>query len=175
MRRIIIATAGLFIGGAGVLALAAPAFAADTPVTVEITGGDLSISAPGTVDLGTATAGSDQQDVTANLGDVLVSDQRAGILGWTASAVSTDFIGQADGNQVLSASTVAYAAGGATVTGHATVTANDLAAMDTEGPVQTASEAVGVNTASWNPVITVPVPADVVADTYGATITHSVI
>jgi hypothetical protein len=175
MRRIIIATAGLFIGGAGVLALAAPAFAADTPVTVEITGGDLSISVPGSADLGTATAGSEQQDITGNLGDVLVSDQRASILGWTASAFSSNFTGEADGNQVLSASTVAYAAGSAVVVGRATVTATDLTAMDTESPVQTASDAVGVNTASWNPTITVPVPADVVADTYGATITHSVI
>jgi hypothetical protein len=61
MRRIIIATAGLFIGGAGVLALAVPAFAATTPattpVTVQITGGGLAISAPvASVSLGSAAA-----------------------------------------------------------------------------------------------------------------------
>jgi hypothetical protein len=175
-----IVTAGLFIGGAGVLGLAGPAFAATgppagTPVTVEITGGDLNISAPtATVDLGTAVGSSSGQDITGKLGEVLVSDQRAGVLGWTASAGATDFTGSATGSTPISASTVTYAAGAATVVGTSTVTPTDLTAMDTEGAVQTASDVVGDNTASWNPSIKVPVPAHEVAGTFGATITHSV-
>jgi len=59
MRKMIIAAAtALFMGGAGVLALAVPAFAATgpTPVTVEITGGALGISVPAAADLGTTAA-----------------------------------------------------------------------------------------------------------------------
>jgi hypothetical protein len=176
MRRIIIATAGLFIGGAGVLALAAPAFAADTPVTVQITGGSLAISAPvASVSLGSAAASASGQNITGQLGVVLVSDQRAGIAGWVASAGSTNFTTAATGGVPIAAGTVTYTPGAATVTGTATVTPANLTSMASPGTVQTATAVVGVNTASWNPSIMVPVPAGAVAGTYGATITHSVL
>ncbi len=175
MRKVLIATAGIFIAGAGVLTLAAPAFAADTPVTVEVTGGDLGISAPtDTTDLGTTGGSSDAQAITGLLGAVIVSDQRAGNVGWIATAGSTDFTGTAGGSQAILASTVTYTPGAAFVVGTSTVTPTDLTAMDTADAVQTASDVVGVNTATWNPSIMVPVPAGAVADTYGATITHSV-
>ena len=175
MRRIIIATAGLLIGGAGVLTLAVPAFAADTPVTVQITGGALSISAPaGPVNLGTAAASSSPQSITGQLGAVLVSDQRAGIAGWVATAGSTNFTTAVTGGVPIAAGTVTYTPGAATVTGTATVTPANLTSMATPGTVQTATAVVGVNTASWNPSIMVPVPGGAVAGTYGATITHSV-
>ena len=98
MRRTIISSAAaLFIGGAGVLTLAVPAFAAtasDTPVTVEVTGGALTISAPtGSVDLGSVTTSGSIQTVSALLGNVVVTDNRAGTAGWTATASGTDFTG----------------------------------------------------------------------------------
>jgi hypothetical protein len=98
MRKTIIATASaLFIGGAGVVTFAAPAFAAttaDTPVTVQITGGALGISAPvGPVNLGSAAASADAQTVTGSLGPVVVTDLRAGIAGWVATAGSSSFTG----------------------------------------------------------------------------------
>ena len=90
MRKMIIATAAsLLVGGAGVLALAVPAFAAGTPVTVVITGGALGISAPtATVPLG-APGSATAQTVTAPLGPVLVTDLRAGVAGWVATVGST--------------------------------------------------------------------------------------
>jgi hypothetical protein len=175
MRKVLIATAGMFIAGAGVLTLAAPAFAADTPVTVQITGGDLAISAPATsVSLGTKAGSSDAQSITGQLGVVLVSDQRAGIAGWVATAGSTNFTGSATGSTPISAATVTYLPGTAFVVGTATVAPTSLTAMTTPGTVQTATAVVGVNTATWNPGIGVPIPAGAVAGTYSATITHSV-
>ena len=99
MRKTIIATAAaLFIGGAGVLALAVPASAATTPVTVQVTGGALAISAPaGPVSLGTAAGSASAQTLTAPLGPVVVTDLRAGVAGWVATAGSTDFTGSAGG------------------------------------------------------------------------------
>ncbi len=173
--KVIIATAGIFIAGAGVLTLAVPAFAADTPVTVQINGGDLAISAPtASVRLGTKTGSSDAQNITGSLGVVLVSDQRAGIAGWVATAGSTDFTGSATGSTPISAATVTYLPGTAFVVGTSTVTPTSLTAMTTPGTVQTATAVVGVNTATWNPGIGVPIPAGAVAGTYSATITHSV-
>jgi len=175
MRTTTIASAAaLLIGGAAVLTFAAPAFAAtvaDTPVTVQITGGALGISAPaGPVNLGSAAASADVQTVTGLLGLVAVTDLRAGIAGWVATAGSSAFTGPT----ALLGSAAAYAPGTAVVTGTATVTATNLASMITPGTTQTATAVLGVNTATWNPSITVTLPAGAQAGTYGATITHSV-
>jgi hypothetical protein len=175
MRKMIIATAAsLLVGGAGVLALATPAFAAGTPVTVTINaGGGLGISAPvGPVSLGAATASASAQTVTGSLGPVLVTDLRAGILGWVATAGSTDFTGPA--GPTISAATMTYTPGTAVVVGLATVTPTSLTAMGTPGTVQTATAVTGVNTATWNPSIGVLIPAGALAGSYSATITHSV-
>ena len=172
MRNTIIATAtALFIGGAGVLALAVPASAATTPVTVLVTGGALGISAPiASVPLGTAAASSSAQTVTGSLGPVVVSDLRAGIAGWVATAGSTSFVGP----DTILGSAAAYTPGAAVVVGTATVTPLSLASMITPGTVQTATAVFGVNTATWDPSIAVTLPAGAQAGTYGATITHSV-
>src|ERR1700730_517698 len=93
MRNTIIATAtALLIGGAGILALAVPASAATTPVTVLVNGGSLGISERGApASLGTASGTSSAQTVSGSLGPVLVSALRAGIAGWVAPAGSTAF------------------------------------------------------------------------------------
>ena len=174
MRIMKIATAALFLGAAGVLTFAAPAFAdtgTTTPVTVLVTGGALGISAPAaSVALGTAPGSASSQTVTGSLGPVVVTDLRAGIAGWVATAGSSAFTGPT----ALLGSAAAYAPGTAVVTGTATVTATNLASMITPGTTQTATAVLGVNTATWNPSITVTLPAGAQAGTYGATITHSV-
>ena len=103
----------------------------------------------------------------------MVSDLRAGILGWVTSAGSTSFTGPA--GPTVSAATMTYAPGTAVVVGIATVTPISLTAMTTPGTVQTATAVTGVNTATWNPSIGVVIPAGAVAGTYTATITHSVL
>jgi len=172
MRKMIIASAAaLFIGGAGVLALAVPASAATTPVTVQVTGGALGISAPvASVSLGTASGSSSAQTVTGSLGLVVVSDLRAGVAGWVATAGSTSFVGP----QTILGSAATYTPGTAVVVGIATVTPLSLASMITAGTVQTATAVLGVNTATWDPSIAVTLPAGAQAGTYSATITHSV-
>jgi hypothetical protein len=175
MRKTIIATAtALFIAGAGVVTFAAPAFADGpfgTPVTVEITGGALSITVPASADLATKPASASAQTVTGSLGAVVVTDLRAGILGWVATAGSTDFTGGAG----IPATAETYTPGTTTVVGHATVTPITLTGMTVGGgTVQTATAVIGVNTATWTPSIAVVIPAGAVAATYSATITHSV-
>lgn len=60
------------------------------------------------------------------------------------------------------------------VTGSATVTASNLIPLYPPGPVQTATNVSGINTATWNPSISVTIPANALAGTYSSTITHSV-
>jgi hypothetical protein len=166
----------LLIGGAAVLTFAAPAFAAtaaNTPVTVTVTGGALGISAPtASVLLGTPSGSASAQTVTAPLGTVLVTDARAGIAGWVATVGSTDFTGPTP----ILAGAVAYTPGAPTVGGIATVTPGAVTALSNAVTTiaQTATAVSGVNTASWIPSIAVTIPAGALAGSYGATITHSV-
>jgi hypothetical protein len=101
---------------------------------------------------------------------VTVYDQRGGVTNWTASVISTAFTppsGPAD-----PASNVSYAAGTITASG---VVPTAAPAPDLTGvsPVVTGASS-GISTASWNPTITVIVPANYAPGVYSATITHSV-
>ncbi len=151
--------------------VAMPAVAA-TPASFTLTAGALSISAPtGSVSLGTQVASTSSSTITGPLGVVAVSDQRGGPTTWTASVISTAFTppsGPAD-----PASNVSYAAGA--ITQSATVVATAVPAPDLTGvsPVVTGAS-TGISSASWNPAISVVVPANFAPGVYSATITHSV-
>jgi hypothetical protein len=164
----IVACAALLVFGA------APAFAA-TDATFEITGGALAITAPtGSVPLGTAPASPGTQDIGAALGNVTVTDGRGGVAGWVASVISTAFTPPAPAAAVT-ASAVLYATPAATKTGTSTVTAQNANGPIGVMPVQTATGVTGANTATWNPTITVHVPAGAMPGVYTATLTHSIV
>ncbi|HEX6359620.1 hypothetical protein [Actinophytocola sp.] len=158
-----------------VLLVGGTANAADTITTFTLTAGEFTISAPtGTVALGTATAKATAQTVGPfSLGDVTVTDARGGVLGWTASAISSAFTGGSG----LAPTAITYTPPVATVTptGLAVLAAptakTDLTAVTA---VQVASTVTGPHTAVWNPTLTFAVPAGAIAGTYTATLTHSV-
>jgi hypothetical protein len=144
---------------------------AATPTTFELTAGGLSISAPtGSVSLGSQVASTSSSTIAGQLGVVTVSDQRGGVTTWTASVISTAFTppsGPAD-----PASNVSYAAGPITASG---VVATAVPAPDLTGVSTVVTGASGgISTASWNPTISVIVPANYAPGVYSATITHSV-
>lgn len=154
--------------------LAVPAVAIATPVTTTITGGDLSIVVPTTtVSLGTVAASASPQVVSAQLGAVTVTDNRAGTAGWTATADGVDFTGPQNISVSASGSSH-YTAPPADVVGTANVANNDMAALYPPQPVQAATGVNGVNTATWNPTISLTLPGSALAGTYNSTITHSV-
>jgi hypothetical protein len=145
---------------------------AATPATFTLTAGSLSISAPiASVSLGSQLAATSSSTIAGPLGVVTVSDQRGGATTWTASVISTAFTppaGPAD-----PASNVSYAAG--TITDSATVVSTAVAAANLTGVSTVVTGAsTGISTASWNPTISVFVPANFAPGVYSATITHSV-
>jgi hypothetical protein len=145
---------------------------AATPATFTLTAGALSISAPvASVSLGTQVASTNAGTISGALGVVTVTDQRGGPTTWTASVISTAFTpaaGPAD-----PASNVSYAAGPVSVT--ATVVATAVAATDLTGVSTVVTGAsTGISAASWNPTISIFVPANFAPGVYTATITHSV-
>jgi hypothetical protein len=153
---------------AGVSAL--PAGSA-TPATFQLVAGTLSISTPtASVSLGSQVSSVTSSTMSGPLGVVTVSDQRGGTTTWTASVISTAFTptaGPAD-----PASNVSYAAGTITASG---VVATAVAGADLTGVTTVVTGAsTGVSSASWNPTISVLVPANFAPGIYAATITHSV-
>lgn len=142
-----------------------------TPATFTLTAGALSISAPtASVSLGSQVAATTASTMSGSLGDVTVSDQRGGVTTWTASVISTAFTpvsGPAD-----PASNVSYSAGAISADGvvPTAVAASNLTGVST---VVTGASG-GISTATWNPTISVIVPAGFAPGVYSATITHSV-
>jgi hypothetical protein len=157
---------------ATVVAVTALPAGAATPATFTLIAGTLSISAPtGSVSLGSQVASNSSSTIAGQLGVVTVSDQRGGSTTWTASVISTAFTppsGPAD-----PASNVSYAAGA--ITASATVVATAVAASNLTGVSTVVTGAsTGVSSASWDPTISVFVPANFAPGVYSATITHSV-
>jgi hypothetical protein len=157
---------------AALVAAAAASADAITPASFTLTAGALSISAPtGGVSLGSQVASTSASTISGPLGVVTVTDQRGGATTWTASVIASAFTptaGPAD-----PASNASYAAGVITVS--ATVVATAVAAANLTGVSTVVTGAsTGISTASWNPTISMVVPANFAPGVYTATITHSV-
>ncbi len=147
--------------------------------SITIAGGLLAMTAPASTVLPSAAPGG---TTSARLGTVTVTDNR-GLAGasWTATVTATTFVtGGATAPETIPLTQVTYWSGPATATtGTGTFTpgqVNALAAVNLTAPRTAFSLASGssVSSASWNPTLTVSVPAAAVAGTYTATITHSV-
>lgn len=152
--------------------MALPASAADTTTTVTITGGSLSVTAPAAAALSTGTPGADS---TVTLGTTTVTDGRAGTLNWTATVTLPVLTGNVLTTETIPTTAATYLASSATLTGAPTLVAlqtqTDLTTAKTS---QSTSAVSGNNSASWGAVLTVPIPAQVLADTYSGTLTQSV-
>ena len=163
--------------GVAVLAGAAPAQAAATTATFTVTGGLLSITAPASKALSNAAPGGIS---TAQLGNVVVDDQRGALAGtWTATVASSTFTTTGEGAPAIPTTAVEYWSGAATATtGTAVRVPGQLLAankvvLDATRNAFTASGVVGNGTTTWNPTMLVNIPAGAVAGDYTGTVTHS--
>jgi hypothetical protein len=161
--------------GPAVLAYSSSASAGDpdTTVTFTVSSGDLSMTAPVSADLGTNAPGT---TITGVLGPVTVTDDRALLTAaWTAVAQSSDWItGGGTPAETVTAGDVGYDPGSITTTGTITATGTPITLSDGPAPVVTGTAGVGDNTATWDPSISVALPAAVVAGIYTGTIIQSV-
>lgn len=171
MRKSSIAAATAASAFAFVLIAPGQAAAVDTPLTFGVTGGDLTIAAPSA----TQTLTVNGLTASGSVAPVVVTDARRGINGWTAKALSSQFVKSDAATVVIPASAVTYQAGLATITGIAVVTPNlTPVVIDTTKTIQTATAVIGANTASWSGTVNVTLPPDVQAGTYNGILTHSV-
>lgn len=170
MRRFSLVVASV----AALTAVAVLPAAADTTASFTLTAGALSISAPtGSVSLGSQAVSAGPSAISGQLGVVTVTDQRGGATTWVASVIVTAFT-PTTGPAVtaIPAAAVSYVAGTITQSG---VTATKPVTTDLTGvsPVVN-GVSTGLSTASWNPMISVVLPANAAPGVYTATITHSV-
>ena len=142
---------------------------ASTTLTFTVTTGALTVSAPASADLG---AGAPGTTISAEIGPVTVTDDRAlASASWAVTAAETDFTA---GAQVIPASDASYMPGAITTTGTITVTGLNLTLANSAQDAAIGSAGVGDNTAGWDPVVSVHVPADAAGGTYTGTLTQSV-
>lgn len=174
--RLILAVSALAFS-AGVIGMAAPSASAaldpDTTVSFTVSSGALTLSTPVSVDLGSGGSGT---TISGAMGPATVTDDRALLsASWTVTSASSDFTtGAATPAETIPASDVGYDPGSITTTGTITATGTPITLSGTATPVVTGSDGVGDNTASWDPVISVAVPASAVGGTYTGTVTQSV-
>jgi hypothetical protein len=164
----------------------------DTTVTFTVSStGALSMTAPDTVDLGTGAVGT---TISGNLGGggvdsvpTVVTDNRAlDVASWTVTASSTNWRlvgGGGAANETIPAGDVTYTPG--TITPAGTITVGGPTSTTLLTPVSpattgvavtvvTGTAGVGDNSATWDPTISVAVPASVVAGGYTGVLTQSV-
>ncbi len=162
----------------GLVALSAagsPA-SAETPATITVTGGALTLTMPtASANLGTRANSVAGGTISGQLGEVQVNDARSAVAGsgWVVSVISTAFTPPS--GPAIPAAAVSYAAGPIVKVGTATYTANDPANLTGVAPAVTATGITGDNSATWNPTVSVAVPGGMAANVYSATITHSVV
>ena len=145
----------------------------DTTVTFAVTSGLLTITAPTASNLGSGAPGG---TISGALGTVTVTDNRALLsASWTATASSTNWTtGTGTPAETIPASDANYDPGPVTTTGTITVTPTDITLSNSPQTVVSGSSGTGDNSASWDPTVSVFVPAAAVTGAYTAVVTHSV-
>ncbi|EFC85206.1 hypothetical protein [Parafrankia sp. EUN1f] len=162
------------------LALTPPATAATsgtTTVTFTLTGGTLDITVPGPSPVNLGSFAVTAPTVSGPLGNVTVTDSRGlASATWIASVTSSAFAGSGTAAGVtIPASAIAYTPGTITASNVSTTGSNVAALSGTAQTAVTATAGTGLNTATWDPTLTITIPsASKVAGTYTATVTHSV-
>ncbi|MFE7191292.1 hypothetical protein [Kitasatospora sp. NPDC057541] len=149
--------------------LAVAASDPSTTLTFVVTSGALTMSVPVSAALGSGAPGT---QISAPIGPVTVVDNRALLsASWTVTASETDF---ANGPSTIPATDATYTAGTVTTTGVITVTTTSVTLTNSPQTVVTGSAGIGDNTATWDPTVTVSVPASAVGGLYTGTLTQSV-
>ena len=159
------------------LGLTVPAMAdsGTTTASVTVTPGALTITVPSSAgSLASGVSSVNGSTISGSLGVVQVSDARGAPAGssWVATVISTAFTPPA--GPTIGAAAVGYVAGAISKVGTATYVANNPTAISGVVAAVSASGITGQNSATWNPTINIALLGSTAANTYSATITHSV-
>lgn len=170
----------VLVVAAGALAVVPLAQAADTTVTVTLAG-DLTISAPGTANLGTASAAAGSTKSVV-MDPVTVVDGRGSLLGWNVTAVTTTSSMSTTGGATIALSAtgpLSWVTGTVTASGSSPITGVSAGAggflSTTAIPVATAVLTSGGGTYTYSPTLALVVPANAAAGTYSVIVRQTVV
>ncbi|MEV4536138.1 hypothetical protein AB0J82_20315 [Asanoa sp. NPDC049518] len=175
-----IAAVAAAVGFGAAPAVAAPGPTATTGITFQITAGGLTITAggltitaPGSVSLPNGVSGG---TINGDIGPVQVIDQRGLLVAaWTATVSSTDYTtGGGTAAETIPNSAAIYTPGLPTATTGVPVPVAGLPGTLASPRTAYTATAVGSNSVTWNPNLSIAIPAAAVVGTYTGTVTHSV-
>lgn len=183
-RRTRLVVAGL--AALSLTAVAVPAHAEDTTVTFELTAGVLAIAVPATASLGAVGTSAAASSISGPLGTTTVTDERGALLAihnvtLTASNFTTDTTpldaNPPGVNETILGSTVTAMSGPVahTNTTSTAVKVETLAAVPSGTVIEGMSAYNGTDTATYNPTVTIPIPATNAAGVYTGVITQTVV
>lgn len=156
-------------------ALAAPAGASETTLTVSLTEGTLAVGAPATG--GTSVSVSPGTAISVTLTDTSVTDNRGSLLGWTVTGTATDLTyTEGTTTYTIPAAGLTWATGTiSTDNGSLTnVTAGAGGLMGAPFVVATALLGSGAGTFTYPATVTGVVPVNLKAGAYTGTVTQSI-
>ncbi|MBC9731472.1 hypothetical protein [Streptomyces sp. TRM68367] len=173
VRNTVIVCAGAM---GAVVATSVPTSAVDTVTTSTVTATTgLTISAPANATLSSAAPGG---QATGALGNVTVNDQRSQLnTTWTAtvSLAAPGFTtGAGTAAETIPGSNVTYDPGAAINPVNPPFTPGTAGTLAAPRTAFSRASGNGANSVSWNPTLTVSVPASSVSGDYQGTVTHSV-
>jgi hypothetical protein len=163
-----------------IVAMSAPAGAADTTTVFTLTGAGLDLTAPSSANIGSATTGS--ASISGQLGPVTVTDSRgAAGASWTSTVTGSDFsTGGGSPPETITNINVLYFSGPATSTtgaGNFTPgqpTPASAVIINVPRTAFSLNGGNGNNSATWNPNLIINLPSAAVSGLYSGTVTHSV-
>jgi hypothetical protein len=179
--RFSIAVGTVALAVAGSVLAAAPANAQN--VTFTLAGGALSVSEPSAdaaLTPAAGLAGLTGTTASGSLGSTVVTDNRAGIAGWTSKITGTTAF--TNGNTTIPVTAAkAFVPGVVSTTGTVLATAGTylsaatgLALTSSAQTLVTATAVVGNNTATFNPSLSITIPGDATAGAYTGVVTQTV-
>ncbi|WP_220504493.1 hypothetical protein [Microbispora sp. H13382] len=157
----------------------APAAQADTGTAlVPLRADPLTITVPGSVNLGSVAQGG---TLSASMGTVTVADSRTGIPPWTATVSATNFTtGSGTPTQTITTANVSYWSGPVTASSGVGTrnpgqpTAASRVALTSPVTAFSGRKQATPMSTSWQPTLVITIPSNAAAGVYTGTITHSV-
>ena len=183
-RRHRAAAASAVVAVLGLLAAGASPARASSTVTLTFGPGSLTVTEPGSANLGSTTLTTGGATIAGHLGTTTVTDTRGSVAGWTVTISATNLSdGATPTPHTITANHMkAYVAtaDGPTVTSGIVVPATAYATLataltlSTSGQTFVTATATGSNVVTYNPTLSVTVDTTAIAGTYSGSITQTV-
>jgi hypothetical protein len=147
-------------------------------ITFTVTGGVISINAPTSATAGSTVTAAGGGTLAIDLGNTVVTDLRVPTTGWSVTATASDF--GSDTGGTIAKTTAAFSVPNAptSVAGCTSFPTRVTSPLSVNGSGTTPSailtcSAIATNNATYNPRLTLTIPASSTAGVYTGTVTQS--